>query len=99
MTAQQLVPGKNARIRLHGAPFMNKNRMTYVTLKLTPEEVELLTTLASDQLFRREFIDPKIPGFKSNLEEMTLGKTLVARLRSIVNPDYPKTAPAARVGR
>jgi hypothetical protein len=77
---------------------MNKNGMTFFTLKLTHDEVELLTSLASDQLFRREFIDPKMPGFKSNLAEMALGKALVARLRSLINPAYPKRTLAARVG-
>jgi hypothetical protein len=46
--------------------------MTLITLKLTLEELELLTTLVSDQLFRREFIDPKMPGHKSNSGEMKL---------------------------
>jgi hypothetical protein len=52
-----------------------------IAVKLTARELELLTTLASDQLFRREFIDPKIPGFKSNSAEVSLGKALVERLR------------------
>jgi len=41
----------------------------------------LLTTLASDQLFRREFIDPRLPGYKFNPVELDLGKKLVERLR------------------
>ena len=44
--------------------------MKLVTLKLTTKELELLTTLVADQLFRKEFIDPKMPGYKSNAEEM-----------------------------
>jgi len=55
--------------------------MQNVTLKLTVEELRLLASLASDQLFRREFIDPNMPGYKSNLAEMKLGKALVERLR------------------
>ena len=50
--------------------------MKLVTLKLTTKELELLTTLVADQLFRKEFIDPKMPGYKSNADEMSLGKTL-----------------------
>ncbi len=61
--------------------------MTLITVKLTTEELALLATLASDQLFRREFIDPKMPGFRSNSAEVSLGKALVARLRAILNPD------------
>lgn len=55
--------------------------MTRITVKLSIEELTLLTTLASDQLFRREFIDPKMPGYKHNLPELGLGKKLVERLR------------------
>lgn len=64
--------------------------MTLITLKLTLEELELMTTLVSDQLFRREFIDPKMPGHKSNSEEMKLGKALVARMKLLVDPDSTK---------
>ena len=55
--------------------------MTRVTVKLSIEELMLLTTLASDQLFRREFIDPKMPGYKINPPELRLAKKLVERLR------------------
>ena len=67
--------------------------MTFITLKLTLEELELMTTLVSDQLFRREFIDPKMPGHKSNSEEMKLGKALVARMKLMVDPDAAKRIP------
>ena len=67
--------------------------MTLITLKLTLEELELMTTLVSDQLFRREFIDPKMPGHKSNSEEMKLGKALVARMKLMVDPDAAKRIP------
>jgi len=55
--------------------------VTLVTVKLSARELELLTTLASDQLFRREFIDPRLPGYKFNPAELDLGKELVGRLR------------------
>ncbi|MGA2186012.1 MAG: hypothetical protein ABSH47_23580 [Bryobacteraceae bacterium] len=55
--------------------------MTRITVKLTAKEVELLNSLASDQIFRREFIDPRLPGYKSNPAELRLGKKLVERLR------------------
>jgi hypothetical protein len=60
--------------------------MKVVTLKLTTKELELLATLVADQLFRKEFIDPKMPGYKSNAEEMSLGKTLIGRLRFMLDP-------------
>jgi hypothetical protein len=60
--------------------------MKVVTLKLTTKELELLSTLVADQLFRKEFIDPKMPGFRSNAEDMSLGKALMARLRLLLDP-------------
>ena len=61
--------------------------MKSLTVKMTREELRLLATLASDQLFRRQFIDPRMPGHKPNSEEMNLGKALVARLRLMVDKD------------
>ena len=62
--------------------------MAPINVKLTPKEIELLAALASDQLFRREFIDPKMPGYKGNSAEVAMGKALVTRLRSILNPSF-----------
>jgi hypothetical protein len=59
--------------------------MQSVTLKLTVEELRLLATLASDQLFRREFIDPRMPGFKPNPAEVSIGKELVVRCRLMID--------------
>ena len=55
--------------------------MKNVKIEVTPEELLLVTTLLSDQLFRLEFIDPKMPGHKVNLSELAMGKDLVVRLR------------------
>ena len=55
--------------------------MTRITVKLTTKELDLLSSLASDQLFRREFIDPRMPGYKSNPAELSLGKKLIERFR------------------
>jgi hypothetical protein len=59
------------------------SRMTVITVKFTPEELDLLTALASDQLFRRQYIDPRMPGYKSNPAEVRTGKELVERLRQM----------------
>jgi hypothetical protein len=56
--------------------------MALIGVKLTARELDLLTSLAADQLFRREFIDPRLPGNKSDPAEISLGKKLVERLRS-----------------
>ena len=58
--------------------------------KLTPEELKLLVSLASDQLFRKEFIDPRMPGYKANMPEISLGKGLVTRLRLLLDAEAPK---------
>jgi hypothetical protein len=71
--------------------------MRSVTLKLTTEELRLLATLASDQLFRKEFIDPRMPGYRSNAAEISLGKALVGRLRLMVEPASEGRALAPRV--
>ena len=71
--------------------------MKQITIKLTVEELELLTGLAADQVFRREFIDPKMPGYKSNREEIGLSKAIIERLRASLksassNPSHTATA-------
>ena len=60
--------------------------MKSIELKLTPQELKLLTTLAADQLFRKEFIDPQMPGYRCDHAEITLGKALVQRLRLVADP-------------
>ena len=56
--------------------------MKKVKIEVTLEELALVTTLLSDQLFRRQFIDSKIPGYKGTTAELAMGKDLVLRLRS-----------------
>ncbi len=57
--------------------------MKNIKIELTLEELLLVTTLLSDQLFRREFIDPKMPGYKGDPAELAMGKELVLRLKSM----------------
>ncbi len=59
--------------------------MTSFSVKLTTKELELLSSLASDQLFRREFIDPRMPGYRPNPGDLHLGKELVERLRLVTD--------------
>ena len=72
--------------------------MTAISVKLTTREVELLTALASDQLFRREFIDPKLPGHRSNPGELSMGKELIERLRGMADraKKMPRPLPRTR---
>ena len=72
--------------------------MTQISVKLTIRELDLLANLASDQLFRREFIDPKMPGHRANPGDITLGKELVTRLRSLQEPSFgKKTLPVRKL--
>lgn len=59
--------------------------MNGVDLKFEMKELELLGTLAADQLFRREFIDSRMPGCRVSPSELKLGKELVSRLRTITD--------------
>jgi hypothetical protein len=68
--------------------------MTSISVKFTTREIELLSSLASDQLFRREFIDPRMPGHRANPADLSLGKKLVERLR--VTADRVNRAPLAK---
>ncbi len=67
-----------------------KSSMRKVTLEFTPEELGALTAMASDQLFRKQFIDPKMPGFILNAEELDLCKSVVGRLRTAVDGERAK---------
>jgi DNA-binding response OmpR family regulator len=69
--------------------------MALITIKLTIRELEQLTTLASDELFRREFIDRRLPGYEPNSTEMSVGKALIARLRAMVQPECMKRTQTA----
>jgi hypothetical protein len=59
--------------------------MTRITVTFTAQELFLLSSLASDQLFRREFIDPRMPGYKADPAELRLGKQIVERLRLLTD--------------
>jgi hypothetical protein len=72
--------------------------MTLISLKFTSRELELLSSLAADQLFRREFIDPRMPGYKPNPGDLSLGKKLVERLRMTVDRANKDISPPKRNG-
>jgi hypothetical protein len=71
--------------------------MKLITLRLTTEELRLLTMLAGDQLFRKEFIDPKMPGHKSDSDELNRCKKLVGRLRLMTDPGCSKRTSLLKV--
>lgn len=64
---------------------MSQSTALRATLSLSVEELKLLHSLASAQLFRREFIDPKMPGYRVDAGELRSCKSLVARLQSLLD--------------
>jgi len=71
--------------------------MTSVTMKLNMKEMELLSSLVSDQLFRREFIDSRVPGCRFDPGDLRLGKELVARFRTMTDRAKGITSPQRNV--
>ena len=71
--------------------------MKKLTLEFTVEELSALTDMASNQLFRKQFIDPKMPGYRCNPDDVRLGKHLVERLRLKADGEK-KTHPPRRNG-
>ena len=63
--------------------------MKRINFALTVDELTLLASLASDQLFRRQYIDPKMPGYKGSSEDVARGKALVGRMRLIIDEGVP----------
>lgn len=55
--------------------------MIQITLKFTTTELQTLIGLAEGQLFRNEFIDCRLPGFKIPGAELNVGKQLVQRMK------------------
>lgn len=72
-----------------------------ISLEFTTEELETLTALASDQLFRREFIDVRMPGVGKDNEKLHFAKELVRRLQTVLaeRRQQPELRPAPRKAR
>jgi hypothetical protein len=69
--------------------------MKNIKLEVTLQELVLATNLMADQLFRREFIDPKMPGYKKDPAELAMAKDLVLRLKSMAREASGPLAVAA----
>jgi len=55
--------------------------MKSVNVTLSPEQLEILVTLADNQFFRMKYIDPKMPGHKSTPEDLENARVAVQVLR------------------
>lgn len=71
-------------------------RTPTITVKFTAKELDMLTILAADQLFRREFIDSRFPGHRADPADLSFGKHLLERLRSLTQPGYSARISSAR---
>jgi len=65
-------------------------------LELTIEELEVLLPLASDQLFRNEFIDIRIPGFERNREKIQSAKAVISRIKERLHLAQHESAATVR---
>ncbi len=75
MTSRLFPPGERTGQR-RSWPRNHGGGVKVISVKLTVKDLELLVSLASDQLFRRECIDPKMPGYKEKPGDLSLGKAL-----------------------
>jgi hypothetical protein len=82
------------RERIESMATMRAKHTKHIKFIVTVEELRLLASLASDQLFRRQFIDPRMPGYKGSREEVDLGKALVGRMRLIIDDGAGHTTSA-----
>jgi len=56
--------------------------MKAISVKLTVDELKALLTLTENQFFRMRFIDPKMPGYKANPDELQHAKSAVDTIRA-----------------
>jgi hypothetical protein len=66
-------------------------------LQLTFQELEVLLPLATDQLFRNEFIDRRIPGFQKSHEEIQAAKATLNQIKERLRLAQEKPGNTVRV--
>ena len=65
------------------------------SLELSIEELEVMLPLASDQLFRNEFIDIRIPGYEQNREKVQAAKAVINRIKERLREVQQQQSPGA----
>jgi hypothetical protein len=53
-------------------------------IELSVEEMKALLELVEDQLFRMKYIDPKLPGHRSDPNRLSLANSAVSRIREVL---------------
>ena len=61
-------------------------------MELTIQELEVLLPLASDQLFRNQFIDTRFPGFEKYIPEIQSAKAVINRIKDRLHLAQQKSA-------
>jgi hypothetical protein len=64
---------------------------------LTFQELEVLLPLATDQLFRNEFIDRRIPGFQKGHAEIQAAKATVNQIKERLRLAQEKSTDTLRI--
>jgi len=72
---------------------------TKIRFQLSSEQVKAVAAMVEDQLFRVKFIDPKLPGHKSNLEQLHAAESALVILKESLQAGRPQTTNSSRIVR
>ena len=75
----------------------NKTNIKKLSLELTIQELEVLLPLASDQLFRNQFIDTRFPGSVAHIPEIQSAKAVINRIKDRLYLAQHNSAGTARL--
>jgi hypothetical protein len=67
---------------------MRNEPVSKIHLALSADELKALIKLTEDQLFRARFIDPKIPGYTTNLQQLRAAESGLDRLRAATDTQH-----------
>ena len=66
-------------------------------MQLTFQELEVLLPLATDQLFRNEFIDRRIPGFQKSPQDIQAAKAVLNQIKERLRLAQEKSSNTLRI--
>jgi hypothetical protein len=61
--------------------------MRKIMVQLTAEELRALVKLSDNQFFRLKYIDPKMPGYKADQEELRTAQSAVRVLQDALKKE------------
>ena len=71
-------------VRRHGKMDLS---MKKISVQFTAEELRALVKLADNQFFRLKYIDPKMPGYKANPQELRTAQSAVQVLQEALKKE------------